>query len=174
MKAITILSASLLTAAAVITPAMAHHRHEQSITVSQGWARATAAGQTTGGGFLTITNTSAQPDRLVDVSSTLATNTQVHSMTMDNGIMRMRAVVGGLVIPAHGTLELKPGGYHIMLIGLKHPLRVGERVKLALRFAQAGEVTANLVVEPAGASGPEAHPTMPDMNMTGMDMRHGG
>ena len=151
----------------------AHHATAHGIAITQAWARETAQGQKDGGGFLTITNAASKPDRLVGASSGVAAQTQVHSMTMDHGIMRMRQVAGGLVIPAHGTLELKPGGYHIMLIGLRHPLRAGETVKLVLRFEHAGDVPAQLAVEPAGATGPDMH-GMGNMNMGGMDMRHGG
>ena len=177
MKTTSILSAGLLAMCGLATPVGARSIHEHGVAVSGGWARETAQGQQDGGGFLTITNNTATPDRLVGTSSSVAAQTQVHSITMDHGIMRMRQVVGGLVIPAHGTLELKPGGYHIMLIGLRHPLRAGETVKLVLRFEQAGAVPARLAVEPAGATGPDAHPAthgIGNMNMGGMDMHHGG
>ncbi len=177
MKTTSVLSASLLAMCGLSTPVGAHSIHEQAVAVSGGWARETAQGQKDGGGFLTIANNAATPDRLVGASSSVAAQTQVHSMTMDHGIMRMRQVVGGLVIPARGTLELKPGGYHLMFIGLRHPLRAGEAVKLVLRFEHAGDVPARLAVEPAGATGPDTPPAMHgmgNMNMGGMDMHHGG
>ena len=177
MKTTSILTASLFAMCVVAAPVCAHGSHEHGVAISGGWARETAQGQKDGGGFLTITNNAGTLDRLVSASSSVAAQTQIHSMTMDQGIMRMRQVVGGLVVPAHGTLELKPGGYHIMLIGLRHPLRAGETVKLVLRFEHSGDVPARLAVEPAGATGPDAQPAMHGMgtmNMGGMDMHHGG
>jgi copper(I)-binding protein len=168
MKTLSTLTASLVAIAAMAAPAMARASH---ITVSAGWARQTVPGQNDGGGYLKISNSGSSPDRLTGVASPVSASAEVHSMTIDHGIMRMRPVVGGLVIPAHGSLELKPGGYHIMLIGLRHPLHVGETVKLRLRFDNAGEMPASLAVGPAGATG-LAGPGMGNMDMSGMDMGH--
>ena len=174
-----LIAAAMLMAGAPLYPAVAHdqamHHHTnaaRSIAASQGWARATAPGQTDGGGFVTITHAADAPDRLIGVSSPVATSAQVHSMTMDHGVMRMRAVEGGLLIPPHGHVDLQPGGYHIMLLGLKHPLRVGESVPVLLRFENAGVVSTRLAVQPAGATGPATQHNMGDM--PGMDMGHGG
>ena len=96
---------------------------------------------------MTISNRSRNADRLVSATSPAAQKVEIHSMTMDGGIMRMRPVPDGLPVTAGGKLELKPGGFHIMLIGLKAPLALGSSVPLTLRFAKAGTVTVQLKVE---------------------------
>jgi copper(I)-binding protein len=125
------------------------------VAVEQPWARETAAGQQVGGGFMIISNRGKTADRLISASSPVANEVQLHNMTMDGGIMRMRQVEGGIAIPANGRLELKPGSYHIMFMGLKRPLRQGERFAVTLRFKQAGQLTVRFTVQPVGAAGPK-------------------
>jgi copper(I)-binding protein len=98
---------------------------------------------------LTLSNLGAAPDRLLGGATPVASQVEVHEMSMDGGVMRMRPVSGGLVIPAGGTVALKPGGYHIMLIGLKTPLTAGTMVPLTLRFEKAGLVKLQVPVRPA-------------------------
>lgn len=129
----------------------AHHATAQSIAITRAWARETAPGQVNGGGFLTITNNADQADRLVSASSPAAPTVQLHTMNMDGGIMRMRELPDGLAVPAKGVVELKPGGLHIMFIGLKAPFKPGQTVKLTLRFEKAGAVNVSLPVKPVGA-----------------------
>ena len=129
------------------------------ITVTQGWSRETAQGQETGGAFLTVTNAGTAADRLTGGSTPVADDVQVHTVDMTDGIMRMRQLNGGLEVPAEGNVTLKPGGFHIMLIGLKQPLKQGETVPLTLTFEKAGPVDVELSVEPVGAQGPMADST---------------
>lgn len=124
------------------------------VTVVQPWARETAVGQKVGGGFMIISNGAKAAERLVSASSPVAAEVQLHNVTMDGGIMRMRQVEGGIVIPANGRLELKPGSYHIMFMGLKRPLRQGERFPVTLKFQQAGKLTVRFAVQRVGAAGP--------------------
>jgi hypothetical protein len=84
----------------------------------------------------------------------VAAEVQLHTMTMDGGVMRMRQVEGGIAVPARGTLELKPGSYHIMFMGLKRQLRQGERFPVTLRFQRAGSVTVQFAVQPVTSTGP--------------------
>lgn len=144
----------------VILPAWAAPAGEsappQSIVVSGAWARATAPQAVSGGVFLTIRNTGATDDRLVTAASPAAARAELHTHVMDNGIMRMRPVEGGIPVPAGQTVELKPGGLHVMLIGLTGPLVEGARVPLTLGFEQAGAVPVEAEVLAAGATGPAA------------------
>ena len=126
-----------------------------SITVSNAWARETAPAQQAGGGFMTVDNAGNRPDRLLSATSGVADKVELHTVSMDGGVMRMRPVAGGISIPARGKVELRPGSFHIMFMGLKAPLRRGESVPVILRFARAGTITARLTVQPIGAMGPD-------------------
>jgi copper(I)-binding protein len=121
------------------------------IAVSDVWARATVAGMPTAAIYLTITNKGAGDDRLVAVSVPSAVKASLHQMNMDGGVMRMRAVDGGIAIPAGQTVALAPSGTHIMVEGLSAPLVAGERIEALLRFERSGEMTVPVSVEAAGA-----------------------
>lgn len=124
------------------------------LVVSQAWSRATPGGAKVAGGFLTITNKGAADDRLVAITAEVAGATEVHEMSMDNGVMKMRPVEGGLPVPAGKTVTLAPGGYHLMLEELKAPLKQGEQVPVTLQFEKAGKVLVTLDVQGVGAKGP--------------------
>jgi hypothetical protein len=142
-----LLVASLLAAMAAAAPAMA-----ADIRITDAWCPPTPPGAPTAGGYLTIHDTSTKPDRLMGGSSPAAAQVQLHSMTMQGQIMRMRAVTGGLAIAGRGTASIQPGsGLHLMLIGLKRPLKLGEHVPVTLQFAKAGQVSADFVVRAEGA-----------------------
>ena len=123
------------------------------LEIEKPWARATTPGAAIGGGYLVIRNKGAAADRLVGVSSPASARVEIHEMTMEKDVMRMREVKG-VDVPAKKSVELKPGGYHLMLIELKAPLKPGEKVPVTLRFEKAGEVKAELAVAAIGASGP--------------------
>ena len=123
------------------------------LTIDDAFARATPKGSEVGAGYLTIHNDGASADRLTSVSADFA-QAQVHEMKMKDGVMQMREVTGGLEIPAHGTVKLSPGGYHVMFVGLKKPLVKGETVKATLTFEHAGQAEVQFPVAPAGAAGP--------------------
>jgi copper(I)-binding protein len=124
------------------------------LLITQGWARATPGGAKVGGGYLTIENKGTAPDRLIRASADFAEKVQLHEMAMNGGVMSMRPVEEGVVIDPGKTLKLAPGGYHLMLVGLKWPLRQGEKIGVTLEFERAGEVGVPLVVEGIGAQGP--------------------
>ncbi len=107
------------------------------VKVEQAWARPTVPGQQGGGGFLSITSTSA--DRLVSGSTPLAERFELHTMAMKGDVMEMRQV-DAIELPAGKTVELKPGGLHVMFIGLKQALALGSKVPVTLKFEKAGEV----------------------------------
>jgi len=125
-----------------------------SIEVGNPWARATPKGASVGGAYMTITNKGPEADRLMGVSSPVASKLEVHQMAMDKGVMTMRPVQGGLEIKPGQTVELKPQSFHLMMTGLKQPLTPGERVKATLDFAKAGKLDVEYVVESMGAQGP--------------------
>lgn len=126
---------------------------QQSVQVEQAWSRAAMAGRN-GAVFLTVKVTS--PDRLIAAASPASDRTELHESLMDNGVMKMREV-RGLDVTADKPLTLAPGGYHIMLMGLKQPLNEGDSIPVALTFEKAGVVGATAVVGKAGA--PAMHGT---------------
>jgi periplasmic copper chaperone A len=138
----------------VTAPAVAQTYKVGSIEIVQPWARATPKGATIGAGYMKITNTGNEPDRLVGGSVAFAGRFEVHSMTMEQGVMKMREVKDGLEIKPGETVELKPGGYHVMFVDLKEPLKQGEDVSVTLKFAKAGTIEVKYPVEAIGAGGP--------------------
>lgn len=116
------------------------------ITVSNGWTRATLPGQPAGGGFVTIKNNDAAADALVSVTSPVSANVQIHEMSMDGDVMKMRELPDGLAIAAGETVAMKPGGLHIMFMDLKQGFNADQLVKVTLKFARAGEITLDLPV----------------------------
>ena len=116
------------------------------LEIEKPWARATPPGAAVGGGYLTIRNKGAAGDRLVGVSSPASARVEMHEMAMEKDVMRMREVKG-VDVPAKKSVEFRPGGFHLMLMELKAPLRQGDKVPVTLRFEKAGEVKTELVVE---------------------------
>ena len=133
-------------------PASAHDYRLGSLEISQPWTRATPATAQTGGGFLTITNKGTTPDRLIAARSPASNKVEVHEMKMDGTVMKMRELAKGLEIPAGATVTLKPGGYHIMFMGLKAPLAKDAKVPVTLVFEKAGSIDVELKVEAIGAA----------------------
>ncbi len=122
------------------------------LEISQPWARATAPTAPAGGGFLTIANRGTATDRLIAVRTSVAEQAQIHEMKMDGNVMRMRELEHGLEIPAGATVTLAPGGFHLMLMGLKKPLTKDTRVPLTLVFEKAGSIDVELAIEAMGAT----------------------
>ena len=135
----------------LVAPALAQGTGSTSIAVEQPWARATPSGAKTGAVYMTIDNKSDTADRLTGVSSAVADKLQIHEMKLENGVMQMREISGGLPIPADGSVVLKPGSYHVMLIGLKKPLTAGETFPLTLTFEKAGNISVTVPVQAMGA-----------------------
>ena len=128
------------------------------INIAHPYARATSSGQPMGGGFLKLENSGAD-DTLLSASAEVAKAVELHLMSMEGDVMRMRQVER-IALPAGKTVELKPGGLHIMLMGLKAPLKVGDSFPLKLKFEKAGEVTVNMTVEAAAAGAGGMHHDM--------------
>ena len=121
------------------------------VRVQDAWARATPAAAPVAGGFLTLVNDGDQPDTLLRVESDAAARVEIHQMRNDGGVMRMRAMPDGVVVPAHGRLELKPGGYHLMLINPRRALAPGDHFDATLVFQRGGRVTVRYDVRALGA-----------------------
>lgn len=124
-----------------------------ALVIEAPWARATPGGAKVGGGYLKITNTGTEPDRLTGGTLPAAASVEVHEMSMNDGIMKMRKLDKGLEIKPGQTVELKPGGYHIMFMGLAEGLKQGQPVKGTLQFEKAGSVEVEYRVEPIGSQG---------------------
>lgn len=147
--------ASGLAATAFTVSASAQDYKLGALEIRQPWTRATPATALSGGGFLTITNTGTTPDRLVAARSTAATKVEVHEMRMDGNVMKMRELDKGLEIPAGATVALKPGGYHIMFMGLKAPIAKDAMVPVTLVFEKAGSIDVQLKAAAIGAAMPD-------------------
>jgi copper(I)-binding protein len=114
------------------------------VTVGEPWVRATVAQQKATGAFMTLT--SAQGARLIAASSPAAGAVEVHEMKMVDDVMRMRQITA-LELPAGQPVALSPGGYHLMLLELKQPLKEGDKVALTLEIEDAQKVRSKVVVE---------------------------
>ncbi|HLN23947.1 MAG TPA: copper chaperone PCu(A)C [Patescibacteria group bacterium] len=128
-----------------------------SLTIETPWARASAGANSAA--FMTIKNDGDTPERLLTTKSDAAKDVQLHSSFKDGEVMKMRPV-DGIDVPAHGSIELKPGGYHIMLMGLAAPLKDGESFPLTLGFQHAGEVKVTVAVQTIAAMGAAMHEHM--------------
>lgn len=144
-------------AAVLAAAALAAHARDYklgALEIIEPWTRATPATAPSGGGYLTITNKGTTPDRLIAVRSPTAGKVEFHEMKMEGNIMRMRELEKGIEIPPGATVELKPGGLHIMFLGLKSPFEKDAKVPATLVFEKAGNVDVELQVAPLGASAP--------------------
>ncbi len=153
MRSTRLLTAGLAALLLAAGPASAHGYKAGSIEIGHPWSRAMPPGARTGAGYLTLENKGAEADRLVSASSPAAADVSVHEMSMTDGVMTMRAIEGGLAIPAGGETTLAPGGLHLMLTGVKEPFREGQMVPLTLVFEKAGRVDVELKVDAMGARG---------------------
>lgn len=149
----------------IAAAASGHHHHGKAATgttlgdlVIEGpWARATPSGATVGAGYMKIVNKGAEADTLLGGTATFAERIEIHNVIHKDGIASMSKLVEGLTIPAQGSVELKPGGQHLMLMGLNGALVEGETVQLVLNFKNAGAVTVDFSVAPIGAASPGEH-----------------
>ena len=131
------------------TAAFAQDAKIGAITIDHAWARATPGAVKNSAAFMTFDNKGAA-DKLISVTGTIAKEIQIHSMITEAGVMKMREITA-LDIPANGKAELKPGGFHVMLIGIPDGLKEGTKFPLKLKFEKAGEVTVQVTAEKPGA-----------------------
>jgi hypothetical protein len=143
--------------------ATAHEYKLGSLQIVHPWTRATPKGAAVAGGYLTIINHGTTPDRLVGGTIAAAGKLEIHEMSMDNGVMKMRPLPNGVEIKPGETVKLTPGSYHLMFLNLKAPFEKGKRIPGTLVFEKAGKVDIEYVVEAVGAT-PKEHP-MGDMKM---------
>ena len=147
-------SLAVLALCALSAPVYAQDYRVGDIEIAQPWTRATPAGAPTAAGYATITNTGQEADWLVGGSAAGAGTVEVHEMSMQDGIMRMRQLEDGLQIAPGETVELKPGSYHLMMIGLDQAYEEGETVEGTLTFQNAGTVEVAFTVAGIGATRP--------------------
>ncbi|MBC2885770.1 copper chaperone PCu(A)C [Ochrobactrum sp. CM-21-5] len=122
------------------------------LKLSDSCIRAMLPGAQVAGGYLTITNTGQTADRLIAVSSERSGKAQIHEMAMDDDVMIMRELPEGLDIPAHESVKLAPGGYHLMLMDIADPLKEGQVSKVTLNFEKSGPVEIDVTVGPVAGS----------------------
>ena len=159
MKSILLAAVLALT----VSSASAHEYKAGSIEIKHPWSRATPKGSEVAGGYMKLINTGTTADRLIGGTNAAAGKFEIHEMSMDGGVMKMRPLPNGIEIKPGETVELKPGSYHLMFVGLKEPFEKGKRVKGTLQFEKAGTVEVEYAVEAVGGT--------PGMNhdMGGMD-----
>jgi copper(I)-binding protein len=167
---VVILLTALTTPMIFAAPTQAADYDAGSIHITQTWTRATPKGASSGAAYMTITNNGKTPDRVSCISSDASAQCQIHAMTMENGVMKMRPVEGGLEIKPGETVMLKPSGVHVMLVNLKHPLEQGNLVKATLKFENAGTINVECPVAAIGATAPGAPASGGGMKTEG----HGG
>ncbi len=122
----------------------------QGMMVQDAWARATIGKPVNSAGFLTIMNHGKGDDKLIEAKADVSAKVELHTHTMDGNIMKMRRIAGGIQVPAMGMAQLKPGGHHIMLIGLHKALKAGDKFPLTLVFEKSGTKTIEIMVKGIG------------------------
>ena len=156
IRTIALAAAAALVISAAPLVAGAQDFTAGSLKIEQPWSRATPTGAKVAGGYMTITNTGATADRLVGGSLPQAGRFEIHEMKTENGVMTMRPLAQGLEIKPGETVKLAPGGYHVMFMDLKEPLKQGETVPGELRFEKAGPVPVRYSIQAIGATAPGA------------------
>lgn len=149
-----IFGAAFAIAMALAAPAFAHSIELGSLSLTDLWTRATPPGAPTAGGYLTITNSGSEPDRLIAVSSPVSGKSELHIMETKDGVMTMHPV-DGIEIPAGGSVALAPGGFHLMFITLSEPLKEGAKMPVTLTFEKAGSIDTFLHILAIGSDGPD-------------------
>lgn len=155
MKIFTRATVALAAIALSATLAFAHGYKLGNLEIKHPWAKATVPGQPVAGGFLSVVNSGSEPDRLVKVTSDVSGMIQLHEMKVEDGVMKMNEIPGGIEVAPGATVELKPGGLHVMFMGIKAPFKEGETVKAVLTFEKAGDVAVEFKIE--AAKGTDAH-----------------
>jgi hypothetical protein len=156
-KAILMIAAIAVAVLLPTAQSPASDNESEAMEISAPWARATFAKAKTAAAYMTIENDSHKSDRLIAVKSTIAKKTQIHRTRMVDGVMTM-GQVEGIDIDDDDKIQLKPGGYHIMFMGLARPLKEGDSFPLTLVFAKAGEVRIEVqILKPGAMGGGEKH-----------------
>ena len=155
MRFAVLAAALLLAPLFAAAPAPAHEFHRLGdIVIEQPWSRATPV--KVGGAYMTLRNNGNAADKLIKVTSPVAERVEIHETKIEGGMAMMRPVAA-IELKRRSSVQLKPGGLHVMLMGLQRPLKEGERIKLALTFERAGTIEVEARVEKAGAMSPGDH-----------------
>lgn len=155
MKTSTLALLFALAIPAMTAPALAQQAGD--LRIEKAWSRATPGNSKIGAGYLTVTNTGSAPDTLVSATTSASDHVEIHEMAMKDGVMTMRPIAKGVTIAPGKSVTFAPGGFHMMLMGLKAPLKQGDKVPLTLTFAKAGKVDVTLDVQGIGAQAPGGH-----------------
>ncbi|MCX2726455.1 copper chaperone PCu(A)C [Thermomicrobium sp. 4228-Ro] len=134
------------TPTAMGTPSVQNEFRSDSLVIRNVWARAASQADGVSAVYMVIENAGDQPDRLLHAHCDAAQTVELHETTMEGGVMKMQPV-DGIDVPAHGSVELKRGGLHVMLIGLTRDLNPGDELELELHFEHAGHVTVRAIVQ---------------------------
>ncbi len=148
---------ALLLASTNLSAVVANEIKHGDLIIAHAWSRATPSGAKVGAGYVEITNTGSTADRLISATSDIAGRVEVHTMAIDNGVMRMRRVDGGLALPPGKTVKLEPGGLHLMFMKLGDGLKKGVPFKAKLNFEKAGEIELTFMVEAIGGKPHRGH-----------------
>lgn len=141
----------------VASNAFAHEYKLGPLVINHPWSRATPKGATVAGGYLKITNTGTTPDRFVAGSSEAGKRFEIHEMSMNGGVMKMRELKDGVEIAPGATVEFKPGSYHVMFVDIAKPFAKGDKVKASLTFEKAGKLDVEFWVGDIGGTPKEEH-----------------
>jgi periplasmic copper chaperone A len=141
------------TSLAAASVASAQQFKAGDIVISHPWSRATPKEAKVGAGYLVLENRGTVPDRLLGGSVEVAAGFEIHDTVVEDGVMRMRELEA-IELPPGGSVEMKPGGRHIMFVGLLHPLAAGEKARGALQFEHAGTIEVEFDVIGMGAPPP--------------------
>ncbi|MET3589003.1 copper(I)-binding protein [Bartonella silvatica] len=155
-KIITNVVCTLLFACMAL-PAIAQQYKVGNIEILHPWTRATPKGTKVGSGYLYIINHGNTPDRLVSISTKGVQTTEIHSMAVVNDIMKMETMHHGIEVPGNGEVTLKPGGDHIMFMGITQPFKPGEKITATLTFEKAGTVDVDFSVNAIIGKSAPAH-----------------
>ncbi|QWG21047.1 copper chaperone PCu(A)C [Bradyrhizobium sediminis] len=167
-KIVRTLAYAVAFAALLAAPAGAEEIKAGDLVITQAWSRATPGGAKVAGGYLTIENKGSAADRLIGGAVDVAARVEVHEMSMKDGVMIMRQLDKGLAIEPGKTVKLAPGGYHLMLMELKSPLKQGDKLPVTLEFEKAGKVKLSLDVQGVGAQAPAGEGHSGGHDMKGM------
>lgn len=167
MTTLRFLASFALVSLLTVSAARSEEVKAGELVISNGWSRATPGGAKIGSGYLTIVNKGTTGDKLLSGVSAVSGKVELHEMTMNKGVMTMRPLGEGLPVGPGQTVQLTPGGLHLMLTDLKAPLKQGDKVPLTLQFEKAGSVNVMLDVQGVGAKGPGMNQKAPMMDHKG-------
>lgn len=154
MRKIALALPLLAAGIALAAPALAGDYKVGALTIGNPWTRPAMASMN-GVGFMTIANAGAKPVKLVSAESALAGKVEIHRSAMANGVMTMRRQDDGVTIPAGGSVAFAPGGYHLMLLGMKQPLAQGQKAPVTLVFDNGRRAAVELTVQSAPPQAPQ-------------------